>query len=980
MFVDVALPGPIALVPARQLDAKLQKQTADWPGSVPNGVTQVAADLNRDPRGVPATLSEPRKGGGSRSLRLYTRTYVVVLYASREGDAYTVAAISPLGLRDHDTLARGCLLLRSSWSPVAELRLVPRGSHARWDRIQQGWSVLVQRLGGEQVLPTRNAKHLDFLDTLDRLIDKTQEITGGRSAGEPGYPHRSVEPVGERRYTGSAFYAFQLVGDRVPERNRFVAVRGESGRRGQVVRAEAARVVVRFDGSVDWAQLPQQGQLEVTTSNIVFTTQRKAVEALRTGQARNRSLLSVLVDHQVRALEVVPDTPAEELDEDQIEAFRRALGVRDMLVVLGPPGTGKTRTISQIARSCAVTPGRGPVLVASHTNKAVDNVLAKLSRDVVVVRVGNEGKIDRDGIPFLLERQAAELREEITRSVGEALRGYRQLPLARQWADELARRIGALAAALATATVAQEELERVRRAVGGPAQARVETLSAEVVQQEHQVRRHAARLERVMRRDARASARRWWPPLAGWARAARRARVRRIEARRADLAGATELAARQRAAIADAQRTAHAMTRDDPRVRAADQELHLAQQHVAEATAGVGEARSVIGTVIAPVANLPESATGDPATAVRNLWALHTWIGQQLDVLEGRAKLLTEWSKEISGEVEQLYPELIRYADVIGATCVGAGSRDEIAEVEFDLAIVDEAGQIGTADVLVPLARAKRSVLVGDHRQLPPFLDTDVGEWGVGTGDERIRTLLTTSALEILVDELPASHVVRLTRQRRMPRVIADFVSDMFYGGTLRTTVERAHDPSLFASPLAFVDTSGLPQQHRNESPAPRANGQRRGCVNHAEAQMLTMLAEYFHRRGVEWALIVPYAAQAELISTTLREQLGAPDTVDSSVGTVDSFQGGERDVVLYGFTRSNSAGKVGFLDELRRANVAFTRARRQLVLVGDMHMLLRATNDRFRRLARSLRDHVAATGDVHRYAELVATLEGLRE
>jgi hypothetical protein len=136
------------------------------------------------------------------------------------------------------------------------------------------------------------------------------------------------------------------------------------------------------------------------------------VALLRSRQAHNPHLLSVLVDHQVRQIPPSTAIPAEPLDDDQLVAYQRALTVPDALVVLGPPGTGKTRTISQIARTCALEQGER-VLVTSHSNRAVDNVLAKLPRDIEAIRVGHEGSVTEEGMPYLLGRRAAELRERI---------------------------------------------------------------------------------------------------------------------------------------------------------------------------------------------------------------------------------------------------------------------------------------------------------------------------------------------------------------------------------------------------------------------------------------------------------------------------------------------------------------------------------------------------------------------------------------
>jgi superfamily I DNA and/or RNA helicase len=135
------------------------------------------------------------------------------------------------------------------------------------------------------------------------------------------------------------------------------------------------------------------------------------------------------------------------------------------------------------------------------------------------------------------------------------------------------------------------------------------------------------------------------------------------------------------------------------------------------------------------------------------------------------------------------------------------------------------------------------------------------------------------------------------------------------------------------------------------------------GYVNHLEAEVIAQIVADRIDAYENWAVILPYRAQVTEVSQALTRRLGEP-TASGHVGTVDSFQGGERDLIVYGFTRSNRYGNVGFLSELRRINVAITRARRQLVLVGDIPFLCGAQDDAFAALLRSLSDYVAVHGD----------------
>jgi len=233
-----------------------------------------------------------------------------------------------------------------------------------------------------------------------------------------------------------------------------------------------------------------------------------------------------------------------------------------------------------------------------------------------------------------------------------------------------------------------------------------------------------------------------------------------------------------------------------------------------------------------------------------------------------------------------------------------------------------------------------------------------------------VQTVLKKSALEVMVDALGeySPNVVWLTEQRRMPEVIAKFASTQFLRGAARDPPPglREYRDDFFRSALAFVDTSALDwPQRRDRSGQDRERFGQRGYDNPGEARMLRRSGIRYDHAHQDWGVIVPYLAQAELIRRLLTGRAGDAEKIRLNVGTVDSFQGGERDVIFYGFTRSNPERRIGFLSELRRVNVAITRARMQLVLVGDLETLTEARNRRFRELARSLRDYAAGSGEI---------------
>ncbi|MEU6388306.1 AAA domain-containing protein [Streptomyces sp. NPDC046939] len=980
-FATVALRAPVVLVPVPGLDAQLRTKARGSAG-LPPDVPRIVHDLNALEDGA-ATILSPAQGRYKASLLVHTRTYRLRLEPTHRGTGYLVKHIDALRLADHARLARSSLLVRPpAWHMVFELPAVPAGANAQWHHVEQAWQTLGREQAPQGSAGTLSETQTEFLDTVDRLIDATEDITTREQRDAAPFPYRRVSATaGQRRNTPQSVYEFQLVGADMPSPGDYVRVEGDTETRGKVSRAAGGSVTVRFDQPLSWDRLPARGALEIVPSTVVFAKQRQAVASLRTGDARNPGLLAAMAEHRVRPVPATSVRPHEQLDPEQLAAFRAALTTEDLLVVLGPPGTGKTRTITEIARTAvrAATAETGRVLVTSHTNRAVDNVLARLPDDLVVIRVGDAAKVHADVAPLLLEEQSENLSEGIQHAMAQRVETYRKASAVAPWTDELAARLQQVDEAAADVEAAAERARAAIRAAAAPGMASLTALQQQEEERTASLRSSAERAA-WLGQKARTARQRSDLFLVG---RFYRSRARRREAELTEVVTEVErlqswepeLRRQAEAARAEVERA----VREDPRVgtaRAAHRaaEACLADQVRSAQTAG-DMAAHALGTVVPDAA--PPVLPPDPVGAAAALHALHAELAGWLPVLDKRLELAAQWQAATGQDPRQLVPELVRYAQVVGATCIGAASRAELSGVDFDLGIVDEAGQIGVADTLVPLTRVRRGVLVGDDQQLPPFRDSEVDEWARGTGDPELLRLMSQSALARLRAGLPSSHVVRLTRQRRMPAEIADFISAAFYGGTLLTEKDHRHTDLLFTSPMAYVDTAALPMRTRFEKGSNRAEGRnRKGPFNPCEARLLARLAAYYHRRGSEWVVIVPYLAQRQEVIRHLTPLIGDSQLAEASVGSVDSYQGGERDIVLYGFTRSNPHGRIGFLKELRRTNVAFSRAKTQLVLTGDLSTLMRADDPDFRDLVSALHRHLLDRGDLRQYAAVMADLD----
>lgn len=272
----------------------------------------------------------------------------------------------------------------------------------------------------------------------------------------------------------------------------------------------------------------------------------------------------------------------------------------------------------------------------------------------------------------------------------------------------------------------------------------------------------------------------------------------------------------------------------------------------------------------------------------------------------------------------QTVERILDSAQVLCATTTGLSSAI-LGQRRFDLCVIDEAGQSTEPGVWLPILRSDRIVLAGDHCQLPPTVVSQAAaEQGFGI-----------SLMERLMIEMEPEISRRLTVQYRMHQAIMEFSSNEFYEDSLQADdAVRTHLlsdlPGVAAQPLTetpveFIDTAGAGYEEEIEP-----DGQSRR--NPHEALLVGRKVEALLAAGVapgEIAVITPYAAQVRQLRESL-EPLGV------EADTVDGFQGREKEAVVISLVRSNPEGEIGFLADTRRMNVALTRARRKLLVIGD--------------------------------------------
>lgn len=273
---------------------------------------------------------------------------------------------------------------------------------------------------------------------------------------------------------------------------------------------------------------------------------------------------------------------------------------------------------------------------------------------------------------------------------------------------------------------------------------------------------------------------------------------------------------------------------------------------------------------------------------------------------------------------------------IVGATCVGLESRHYgLNGIEFDLVIIDEAGKALAGELLIPINRAKKTIIIGDHKQLPPVINPALHKGGKINFDDVVEEdnhidFLNRSFFQRLYEDCPDTMKCMLKTQFRMPPVIADLVN-LFYDGELQTG-ENCYQkkPMFLGNNLIFVDMKN--NQNYREEQDEYKNGEKSGPYNLEEIiaakEIVTKLRRYYNKRIV---IITPYKKQKNLLIKEFHDK-------SVWINTIDAFQGDEEDIVIYCTTRAKK--ETSYFSDPARLNVAFSRTKNTLIFLGSSDYL----------------------------------------
>ena len=761
------------------------------------------------------------------------------------------------------------------------------------------------------------------------------------------------------------------------------------------------------------------------TMNREFANIEEALDKIKVGEFLWKPLLELLAGtYQPRIPGTVPYEPrvSPPPTASQCEAIRKAINTEDFLLVQGPPGTGKTTIIVEMVKYF-VSHGQR-VLLCSKSNLAVDNVVVKcmhltyenkspMGRPVPMhcIRIGDTENIRLEEVRQLTAR---DITARVQKSVEEGSRAFVRSYC--QMTEQILKRAGGpflqipeKLERLISCCQAADAVLRYLRSCGRVSRWLLRRLGPDP---EPLLRRCKAFCEGTLARHLHAvnSLLNQYslcrdPRFAEY-QSALTGQYLRTDCGPGELRRLRELEGQ----LTPGQRRLLALRQS---LRGGkkkwQQRTELMQKYRTEEEAETAALIHFLSTLPDPDrkkvevwAGIPDGNLKTPlplygsgATLREIQTAFRNYAGKRSAFLgEAGSRFHTVssgaawWQQVLGSDREQLEETMVQhFVKIYAATCMGVNSDRNLKDLEYDVAIVDEAGQIPMYDLLVPLSRSRKVILIGDHMQIPPIEENEFVSYvmdrlteerrkkGRDAPDQAARDQALRRELEELFSvslferlyrdpQLDGAKVL-LNRQFRMHPAVAEFISEEFYNGKYEsgvTAADRTLEIAGFRNPMYFIDTAGAPDRGETFHEPGYSNRLESEICANILLKIICEIREKPERYGslvqkdksgritYDLGVISGYNHQVEAIRAKTRKKLvqryGSEELADTlldrfSINSVDSFQGRDNQIILFTFVRSNLQHKIGFLTDVRRLNVAMTRCRSLLILVGDSGTLM---------------------------------------
>lgn len=768
---------------------------------------------------------------------------------------------------------------------------------------------------------------------------------------------------------------------------------------------------IAFYHQADDMDLPESGVLVMAINDTQTKVRSRVIRSIERCRVESKYMYRTFDDFSVGGYEEICDDLKDYLVEKmadkyppnqmQLEAIIKGILTEDLLLVLGPPGTGKTTVISFWVEYFIRKGQR--VLISSQNNAAVDNVLARFGKMAETVRLGNENKVQENCKPYLPQNRIASMQlyfnenykrieNDIIYNKDEIEKYRNNIQIYQFYYENLVEK--------------RKKLDEFKREFQWKL-SKIEEIHRQLFKLENEI-------DSIL--EARAHKEIFLQVYETKGIIGKFLKKRYAVHVRNELEEGEENLSILRGKYSGAVNAYNCAVREvfesiyKSREQKVIYEYKSAVKNVNDYTL-IAMQNDFVPRLAGEVAFLYRAP--DFQKDVQKNVAIISEQEVVLDELEESISLLEhalrEWNSMVNNERNDIMQNaLLETCQIVGATCIGINSNRDFANVKFDVAIVDESGQIQIHNALVPMSRARKNLLLGDYKQIPPCANEDVIL--ACKADEVNTDLLNMSFFEYVFEAMGKKEIaslesqgldksvilkpilddyephpykefepvivqhmidrvtgdtkklVNLNSQFRMPGNISDIISEWFYEGNYHSSYDMHNFTAMVPAtdkPLVVISTSDAADRKESQPST------KMGYQNHYEAQLIAKIVsdvinsqssdkreEFVENIEENIGIISAYGAQVRLIREYLsKKKLGIKDAqIRSMVASLDSFQGQERPLILYSLTRSTiykspQMGRIGFMKELRRLNVAFTRCQKQLVIVGDINYLSQCMN-----------------------------------
>lgn len=662
---------------------------------------------------------------------------------------------------------------------------------------------------------------------------------------------------------------------------------------------------------VDYFNIAFSGEISVSmrSAEVALERQKKALKSIQYKENANPEISEIIFNPSIATSKsnlilTKNDCKSGEIDESKLYSLEKALSSDNIFLLQGPPGTGKTSFISELVYQILNGNDKyrgnpdAKILIASQSHVAVDHALAKIKKlipELKMIRVGILDKLAESSREYTLDIFCKEWTKKVIENCKEALLKYKQ-------------EIGI-----------DESLQEKNAII-----TEIESITQEISDLRDELDDVKTELEKINVLDAK------WQFVND-----KIASMKQMVSIKA--AGITE---EYLLHIID-DFTDSLSGLNDKLASVIDESIELSEQKMAleERTSMINRELDAKGQEVYEWKELLGVSSQDEyLKAKEDIQSALKENKNKYAVYSKVESLCKEWQNRVK-QGDGLLQESLADATLVGATCLGIASLSAAIGFDFDWVIVDEAGKATPLEILVPICLGKKIILVGDHKQLPPIVDEALLNLQNKEKINISKKDLELSLFEYLEQSLSDECKSILNEQYRMNPIIGNLISELFYENKLKSRTskeEKTISLKLYdCKPLVWLSTAS--NSGRKEERI--ADSYRNSCEAKIIFEQLLQIDEELGALKLkkETAIIAGYRGQRDkltrLYESNYKERF---HNITIEINTVDAFQGRETDIVFYSVVRSNDEGKLGFLKDVRRLNVALSRSKELLVVVGD--------------------------------------------